>query len=524
MIPTFEGSAGTVEVGDKVVMIPISGGGSVAVKSGDISIGDKVVMIPIGGGSYASAKIASPSVGDKVVLYPIDGGRFACLVSDPTGVVVEGNVVCWGDNSYNQGDVPDGLFATYIGAGLRYNLALKADGSVVAWGDNLYGQCDVPAGLVATSISAGVYHNLALKSDGSISAWGRNSLGQCNVPDGLTATQISAGLDHSIALKPDGSVVAWGDNTWGQCNVPSGLVATLVWSGYYHNLAIDLDGFVVAWGDNYYGQCNVPAGLKAEQLAPGGYSSYVVQSDGTVVSWGRDTITGLNALQIGVGASHGLAVLSDHSVFGWGSNSSGQTTIPDGIKSIQVDAEGSHSICIVVNLVDLVWSNIVYPGLETMQIRFGGISEYVFEDSAETPPGESGESCKHLGMKPLASSDAYVLARGTCTQGGYSRMTGWIGINKTYTPDGSRSNYASLKITEDYGSSTWTPQVFVEEADLPGGAGEIVWRHFDIPINHNNPGDPMDEFVLRIERGAYPVTPSYTGWVDVYYYGIKLYK
>jgi hypothetical protein len=71
----------TVNVGDKVVMIPLRGGGYAAVRSGDISVGDKVIMIPGQDGRYYAIKPASPSVGDRVILYPLRGGGYVCLSS-----------------------------------------------------------------------------------------------------------------------------------------------------------------------------------------------------------------------------------------------------------------------------------------------------------------------------------------------------------------------------------------------------------------------------------------------------------
>src|SRR5262249_52871694 len=88
---------------------------------------------------------------------------------------------------------------------------LRADGTVVAWGDNYYQQTNVPAGLsTVVSIAAGGWHNLALKRDGTVVAWGASgpnangsliALGQNIVPSGLTnVIQIAAGAVNSLVL------------------------------------------------------------------------------------------------------------------------------------------------------------------------------------------------------------------------------------------------------------------------------------------------------------------------------------
>ena len=112
-----------------------------------------------------------------------------------------------------------------ISAGYAHILALRKNGTVVAWGDNTYGQCDLPEGLNhVTAISAGYWHNLALKDDGTVVAWGGKSIaslikdyGQFSVPTGLKdVTSISAGELHNLALKRDGTIVAWGSNERGE--------------------------------------------------------------------------------------------------------------------------------------------------------------------------------------------------------------------------------------------------------------------------------------------------------------------
>ncbi|MDO9035146.1 MAG: hypothetical protein Q7U51_08100 [Methanoregula sp.] len=116
-----------------------------------------------------------------------------------------------------------------ISVGYDHVLALRKNGTVVAWGDNTYGQCDVPDGLAhVTAISAGYWHNLALKDDGTVVAWGGKSIeslikdnGQFSIPAGLTdITAISAGGFHNLALKRDGTIVAWGSNEAGESNPP----------------------------------------------------------------------------------------------------------------------------------------------------------------------------------------------------------------------------------------------------------------------------------------------------------------
>lgn len=69
----------TLQVGDKAILIPVRGGGRVAIRSGTISVGDRVILVTGVNGQRYAVKPASPQVGDKVILYPLRNGGYACL-------------------------------------------------------------------------------------------------------------------------------------------------------------------------------------------------------------------------------------------------------------------------------------------------------------------------------------------------------------------------------------------------------------------------------------------------------------
>src|SRR5262249_24758299 len=118
------------------------------------------------------------------------------------------------------------------------NPPIQNDGNVVCWGDNTYGQLTVPPGLSAVQVSTGLVDTCVVQGNGSVVCLGHNSAGQLNVPS-LNATEVSAGwLLTPCAVQTDGSVVCWGDPSHGQTSVPSGLVATQVSSGYFHVCAV----------------------------------------------------------------------------------------------------------------------------------------------------------------------------------------------------------------------------------------------------------------------------------------------
>ena len=76
------------EEGDRAIVVPLRGGGRVAIDPGQISVGSRVVLLRDRTGRASAARIASPSLGDTVALYPIQAGGRVCLTPLGGGVAV----------------------------------------------------------------------------------------------------------------------------------------------------------------------------------------------------------------------------------------------------------------------------------------------------------------------------------------------------------------------------------------------------------------------------------------------------
>jgi serine/threonine protein kinase len=185
-----------------------------------------------------------------------DGSTPFTIHLDASGVVeVEG------DSSYGQKTLPEGLSQILRvdaaeGVNGAHLVALRADGKVFAWGDNTYQQCEVPksaqSGVVW--IEAGEFHNLALRQDGSIVIWGHSRDGAISIPEPVRSKpirSIAAGARFNLALMDDGSIHAWGSNNSGQCDVPSDMGTDVAAVGAHGSKAwAELtDGSIREWGD-----------------------------------------------------------------------------------------------------------------------------------------------------------------------------------------------------------------------------------------------------------------------------------
>ncbi|NBV64908.1 MAG: hypothetical protein EBR71_10695, partial [Planctomycetes bacterium] len=67
------------------------------------------------------------------------------------------------------------VLAIVVGAGRQ----ARAEVDLVSWGDQKYDQGDLREPYL--QVAAGGSHTVALNNDGTLVAWGRNSEGQCNV-------------------------------------------------------------------------------------------------------------------------------------------------------------------------------------------------------------------------------------------------------------------------------------------------------------------------------------------------------
>ena len=411
----------------------------------------------------------------------------AAPVGVPTGQ--SGLVKPFGNNDYDQGDVPAGLTdVTAIAGGGMHSLALKANGAVIAWGYNIYGQATVPAGLTGvTAISAGGFHSFALKADGTVVGWGGNDDGQTTVPAGLTGvTAISAGGRHTIALKSDSTVVAWGENTFGQTMVPVGLTGvTAISAGSWHSLALKGDGTVVSWGNDTYGQSDVPVGLTGvTAISAGGDQSLALKSDGTVVAWGgndygQTTVpVGLSGVtSIATGYYDSFALKSDGTAVGWGYNNNGQATVPVGQTGVLAIAGGVlHSLVLV--LPSLPSPPVFTADSPPASVEAGVPLSYTFAASA-SPAATFAVSAGELPDGLSLAADG-VLS-GTTTVAGSSTFT--VTASNGNLPDTAGASHA-IEVTagpieavnvapQSFGSTTYTATAGA--AELFASTGEDQW-------------------------------------------------
>lgn len=105
--------------------------------------------------------------------------------------------------------------------------------TLVCWGDNTYGQLNVPAALqghiAAFSVGGHSYSGYtfgwmcAITFDGDMTCWGSNNDGQTNVPSGRKwkSVSIAEGNTCTCGVDISGTLTCWGDGRNFCLNVPS---------------------------------------------------------------------------------------------------------------------------------------------------------------------------------------------------------------------------------------------------------------------------------------------------------------
>jgi len=160
------------------------------------------------------------------------------------GIKDDSTLICWGDNSQNQADPPDGTFKE-VSAGFYFNCALSTEGTVACWGRDTAGETSPPPGQFI-QIETGGNHACALGANGSPICWGANDSSQVSYAPG-PFQQLTLGDAHSCSLKADETVECWGDGSSGQANIAADTFSSIV-AGYQTTCGIKTDGVAICWG------------------------------------------------------------------------------------------------------------------------------------------------------------------------------------------------------------------------------------------------------------------------------------
>jgi len=280
------------------------------------------------------------SAGVEVTAIATGGSHTCARLSD-------GNVKCWGNNSFG-----------YLGLGDTKN---RGDNPNEMGGNLPAVDLGLGAGVQVTAIAAGSAHTCALLSDGTVKCWGLNDYGQLGLGDtkgrgggpnemgtnlptvdlGSSAIAIAASSSHTCALLSSGSVKCWGWNSAGGLglgdaqnrgdgpgemgsNLPAidlgvSADARAISAGQEYTCALLSEGALKCWGYNGYGNLGLgDAFWRGDQAGEMGSNLPMV-----------DVGLGATVIAVEAGELHTCALLFGGSMKCWGYNPYGQLGLGD---------------------------------------------------------------------------------------------------------------------------------------------------------------------------------------------------
>jgi alpha-tubulin suppressor-like RCC1 family protein len=283
-------------------------------------LGDNAVTIAGGGAPSTVANFGSAAP-NLVANAPemVSGYMHTCVLG------ADGSANCWGHNAYDQlghgagswTDVPAAATmlpvctgspsvcrgAISVCGGYFHGCGLLSDGTVWCWGDDSYGQLgngaptaatyatpqQVELGTTAVQIACGAFFTCAVMSDGTIQCWGDNTYGEMGNGEASTVDAVPQTVQTAAGVPlTDVTSIAVGGTSYHACALQGG-TSIYCW-GY---------AFAAAVGPNYTPSTypnqtyavpvgSLAGGKVAKSLAIGALQSCAVAADGTGQCWGYD--------------------------------------------------------------------------------------------------------------------------------------------------------------------------------------------------------------------------------------------
>lgn len=335
-------------------------------------------------GSNDGARLGMASDGSVSSPVPVSGGQHWLEVSagvkSACGISDSNVLFCWGDNTSGQlGNnstdaqqspalaIPTStrVVWSHVAVGRDHACGVSQDGQLWCWGDNTFGQLGIPTATAArllqptpvsastkwTGVASGAFHSCGLQLNtvtggNDLYCWGRNDSGQVGngtqtnadislIGAGTSWSFIAAGDAHTCARDAAGGLACWGANTFGQVGNNTNNVALtpqtilvagiLGWTNIFLGTGMSCgvtsgaNADLYCWGLNNIGQLGVGdlANRKVPTLVtptPSGDP----QNPAEPFSWNTQLLTGAAS------DTHVCAVQSDSSLWCWGKNFKGE--------------------------------------------------------------------------------------------------------------------------------------------------------------------------------------------------------
>jgi len=180
--------------------------------------------------------------------YKIEAGgdRTCALMYERNTAYDNSRVECWGYDS----EIPDAVVApTEIAIGEEHICVIENE-ALNCWGDNNFNQIDIPLGINPVKLSSSANHTCVIETNGDAQCWGGSEATEIPVSDlamTLEVDEVAAGALHTCILQ-DTTAICWGGVG---SNVPPDLVdSAVITAGDGHSCALSNEAVLRCWGDS----------------------------------------------------------------------------------------------------------------------------------------------------------------------------------------------------------------------------------------------------------------------------------
>ena len=232
-------------------------------------------------------------------------------------------IICWGDNDYNQLDLPY-TDAAFIDSSLGWKTGCGVDGSnkVWCWGNNEDGQITIPANTRLKSISVGYQYNVCgLDLSDKPKCFGANTKSIVQNTPNVAMSHVSVGNSAACGIRvSDNKPVCWGNDEVNQISNAPDVELIAISAGYYVTCGITTTQSLHCWGDASSWDLigDMPLTGTYTSVSVGLYVACAITNSSDAVCWGRSDTSQLAV----VGGTY-------HSVeAGWGLTTCGLMASP----------------------------------------------------------------------------------------------------------------------------------------------------------------------------------------------------
>ena len=304
--------------------------------------------------------------------YPKDGvyHNIFCGKDNFAALDINGCIKCWGNNTDNLNNPPDGDKFCKIVFNEKAAAAIDIQGNIITWGNQNYGGNITIMNKNFVDIFSNTIQFTAIDRKGYIFSWGKaiDANNSIQYPSTPGWRQIYSNSQSFCAINDRGEIYSWG-------NIDCGAIGNLGGKNYLNiisnkdsHTAINLDGYIFSWGCN---SNDFPDSIKFKKIFSNDYAFAGIDFENKVHTWGNEQYGGklnkaiTNVTKIVSTHDKFTSLTSNGEVFTWGNIEYDEKLIPIDITFIDIYANRYSFAALTENGKIYTWGKITWGVLNT---------------------------------------------------------------------------------------------------------------------------------------------------------------